>query len=162
MTLPPADAPTAARFGQADLQLHTAHGDGMAGAREVLDRVQSHTDLDVVAVTDHDDVAGALEARAVHARGDYGFEFVPGIEVTTRSGHLLALWVDVPIRSFRSLAETVRAIHRAGGLAVVPHPFSYLTRSIGQRALQRVLAEGDPETRPGRHRAGERDARGSP
>ena len=128
--------------------MHTAHGDGMADALELLERVQSHTTLDVVAVTDHDDVEGALQAREVHARGNYAFEFVPGIEVTTRSGHLLALWVEVPIRSLRSLEETVRAIHRAGGLAVVPHPFSYLTRSVGQRALERLLAQGDPETRP--------------
>jgi len=70
------------------------------------------------------------------------------VEVTTRSGHLLALWVEEPVRSLRPLGETVAAIHGAGGLAVVPHPFSYLTRSVGRRALERLLAEDDPETRP--------------
>ena len=141
-------ADPAVRFGQADLQIHTAFGDGMAEAVELFDRVERLTDLDVIAVTDHDDVRGALQARELHARGDYCFDFVPGVEVTTRSGHLLALWVEEPIRSFRPLSETVAAIHHAGGLAVVPHPFSYLTRSVGQRALERLLAEDDPETRP--------------
>ncbi|MDP6604818.1 MAG: PHP-associated domain-containing protein [Dehalococcoidia bacterium] len=138
----------APRFGVADLQLHTAFGDGMASAREVLDRVEHQTSLDVIGVTDHDDVGGALEARELHARGDYSFELVTGIEVTTRSGHLLALWVDEPVASFRPLGETISTIHGAGGLAVIPHPFSYLTRSVGQRALERLLREDDPRTRP--------------
>jgi predicted metal-dependent phosphoesterase TrpH len=137
-----------ARFGQADLQVHTAHGDGMASARELFEIVEAATDLDVIAVTDHDDVRGALKAREEHARGRYRFEFVPGIEVTTRSGHLLALWVDRPIRSLRPLGETIASIHRAGGLAVIPHPFSPLTRSVGRRALEALLARGDPEQRP--------------
>ena len=138
----------ATRFGAADLQVHTSYGDGMADARAIFDRIQATTSLDVVAVTDHDDIGGALLAREVHASGEYRFEFVPGIEVTTRSGHLLALWVDQPIASFRPLAETVATIHRLGGLAVIPHPFSYLTRSIGQRTLERLLALGDSEATP--------------
>jgi predicted metal-dependent phosphoesterase TrpH len=136
------------RFGTADLQIHTSHGDGMADAHALFERIETRTDLDVVAVTDHDDVRGALLARDVHARGNYTFEFVPGIEVTTRSGHLLALWVDEPVRSFRPLAETIETVHRMGGMAVIPHPLSYLTRSVGERALDRLLAAGGPEARP--------------
>jgi predicted metal-dependent phosphoesterase TrpH len=143
-----AEPPPLQRFGSADLQLHTAHGDGMADARALLEHVEQRTDLDVIAVTDHDDVRGALLARELHAQRAYPFEFVPGIELTTRAGHILALWVDRPLRPFRSLPESIDAIHRAGGIAVVPHPFSYLTRSIGQRALERLLALADPATRP--------------
>jgi len=135
-------------FGRADLQVHTAYGDGMASAEELFERVEALGDLDVIAITDHDDVRGALEAADLHARGAYHFDLVPGIEVTTRSGHVLALWVDRPIPSLRSLDETIAAIHRAGGLAVIPHPFSYLTRSIGQRSLERLLRRADAETRP--------------
>lgn len=136
------------RFGRADLQVHTAHGDGMEDARTLFERVELRGELDVVAITDHDDVRGALEARDVHARARYHFDLVTGIEVTTLQGHLLALWIDQPIPSFRSLETTVAAIHRAGGLAVVPHPFSALTRSVGRRALERVLAIEDPTTHP--------------
>lgn len=143
-----ADGPRPYRFGTADLQIHTSYGDGMADARGLLARIEERTDLDVVAVTDHDDIGGALLAREVHARGNYSFEFVPGVELTTRAGHLLALWVDEPLRPLRPLGETVAAIHRMGGVAVIPHPFSYLTRSVGQRALERLIAEGDPETLP--------------
>lgn len=136
------------RYGLADLHLHTSAGDGMMDARASFERVEHETELDVVAVTDHDDIGGALAARELHARGDYRFELVTGIELTTRSGHLLALFIDEPLRPLRPLAETVAEIHRRGGMAVVPHPLSYLTRSIGQRTLDRLLASGDPELRP--------------
>lgn len=143
----PGDSPLA-RFGTADLQVHTSYGDGMAGAQEIFERVERLAGLDIIAVTDHDDIRGALLAREVHARGNYSFEFVTGVELTTRAGHLLALWVDEPLRPLRPLGETIATIHRAGGVAVLPHPFSYLTRSVGQRALERLLAQGDPETTP--------------
>jgi hypothetical protein len=142
----PSDEP--AGFGRADLQVHSDSGDGMASARAIFDRVEALAALDVIAITDHDDVGGALAAQELHARGDYHFAFVPGIEVTTRAGHLLALWVEQPIRSLRPLDETIAAIHAAGGIAVIPHPFSYLTRSVGQRALERLLRDADDETRP--------------
>ncbi len=136
------------RFGRGDLQVHTSHGDGMEDARELFERIELRGELDVIAITDHDDVRGALEAREVHGRSRYHFDLVTGIEVTTLQGHLLALWVDVPIPSFRSLEATVAAVHRAGGLAVVPHPFSALTRSVGRRSLERVLAIEDATTHP--------------
>ncbi len=136
------------RFGRADLQVHTAYGDGMANARTIFERVEVLGELDVIAVTDHDDIGGALEARDVHARAPYHFDLVTGIEITTHHGHLLALWVEAPVRSFRSLEATIAAIHEQGGLAVVPHPFSLLTRSIGRRTLERVLAIADTTTHP--------------
>lgn len=120
----------------------------MVDASTLFARVEAATDLDVLAVVDHDDVRGALLAREVHARGNYRFEFVPGIELTTLSGHLLALWIDQPVRPFRSLEESIETIHRLGGLAVLPHPFSYLTRSVGRRGLERVLRTTGLEAHP--------------
>lgn len=149
----PSDVPederaAARRFGRADLQVHTSLGDGMEDARGIFERAELRGELDIIAITDHDDVRGAIEARDVHAQSRYHFDLVTGIEVTTLQGHLLALWVDVPIASFRSLPATVAAIHRAGGLAVVPHPFSALTRSVGRRGLERLLAIADQDTHP--------------
>jgi predicted metal-dependent phosphoesterase TrpH len=139
------------RFGTADLQVHTSHGDGMADARALFERIERQTDLDVVAVTDHDDIRGALVAREVHARGNYMFEFVPGIEVTTRSGHLLALWVDEPVRSFRSLAETVATVHRMGGVAVRGRRGAYpLSRTHGGGAARGDRGPSDGGNQPGR------------
>ncbi|MEX2445996.1 MAG: PHP-associated domain-containing protein [Dehalococcoidia bacterium] len=148
MTHAMTDGPRAARFGRADLQIHTAYGDGMEDARALFEAIELRGELDVVAITDHDDIGGALLAREVHAQAPYHFDFVTGIEVTTQQGHLLALWVEEPVPSFRSLEATVAAVHRAGGLAVVPHPFSLLTRSVGRRSLERVLAIEDEATHP--------------
>lgn len=134
-------------MGVADLHIHTRYGDGMATVPEVLDYVQDHTDLDVIAVTEHDTMRAAHEARDLHARGSYRFDLVPGMEVTTLDGHLLALWVDEPLPSFRRAEETLAAIHDQGGLAVVPHPLSWLTRSVSAGVLRRIAALDDDAVR---------------
>ena len=141
MSEPHSTAQPSTLFGRADLQVHTSYGDGMDDPITIFDRVERDAFLDVIAVTDHDDVGGALAAREVYerTREHWGFELVTGIEVTTIHGHLLALWVDRPIPSFKPLEHTIALIHEAGGIAVVPHPFSLLTRSIGRRTLERVL-----------------------
>jgi predicted metal-dependent phosphoesterase TrpH len=128
------------RYGIADLHIHTSGSDGVATPEQVLDYVQRCTRLSVVAITDHDDLAPSLRAREAHARsGCSGFEIVTGMEVTTIEGHLLALFVEERVASFHSLPATLDAIHRQGGLAVIPHPMSPLTRSIGRHGIERIL-----------------------
>jgi len=129
------------RRGTADLHVHTTGSDGMGSPAQVLVYAAEHTTLAVVAVTDHDDLRPALQARELHARhGGYPFDFVPGMEVTTIEGHLLALYVEERIPSFCSLPAALDAIHAQGGLAVIPHPMSPLTRSIGRHGIERILA----------------------
>ena len=130
------------RFGRADLHVQTSRGEGASEARAIFDRIERRDELDVVVVADRDCIEGALEARAVHVAGDYGFEFVPGLVVTSADGPVLALWVDDPIASGGSLGETVAAIHAVDGVAVVPHPFARLMRSVSRGALERVLHDG--------------------
>lgn len=134
-------------MGTADLHIHTRYGDGMATVPELLRFVQEHGDLDVIAVTEHDTLRAADETRNLHARGGYRFDLVCGMEVTTLDGHLLALFIDEPVASFRRMEETLAAIHRQGGLAIVPHPLSWLTRSVNTRVLERVAAAADPAVR---------------
>lgn len=111
--------------------------------RELLDHVEHYTDLDVIAITDHDEVAGALEARELVSRGGYSFDVVTGTEVTTRDGHLLALFVEQRFPMLRSLEETVAAVHAAGGVCIVPHPLSWLTLSVGKRRLLRLQSRAN-------------------
>jgi predicted metal-dependent phosphoesterase TrpH len=132
--------PEVARPGKADLHIHTSFSDGMANAREVLGFVERFTDLDVIAVTDHDDIRGAWLAREAWAHGRYRFQMVTGVEVTTNEGHLLGLFVEDPLPNLCPVEEAVEAIHRQGGLAVVPHPLSRLTRSLDARNLRRIGA----------------------
>lgn len=127
--------------GKADLHIHTRYGDGMATVRDVLDYVERATDLAVIAITEHDTLRAADEARGLHARGGYRFGLVAGEEVTTLDGHLLALFIDEPVPSFRRMEPTLEAIHRQGGLAIVPHPLSFLTRSANKRVLERIARD---------------------
>jgi len=128
--------------GRADLQLHSDLGDGLNSPAEILDAAET-VGLDIIALTDHDDIRGSFLLRDLAAKRGSPVTVVAGIEVTTRAGHLLALFVEDEIPMFRSLSETVIAIHRAGGIAIVPHPLSYLTFSVGERALRTLAARGD-------------------
>ncbi len=132
-------------MGRADLQLHSDLGDGLASPAEILAAAE-RAGLDVIALTDHDDIRGSFLLRDLAARAGSRIEAVTGIEVTTRSGHLLALFVETDIPMFRPLPETIVTIHRAGGIAIVPHPLSYLTFSIGERTLRQLAARGDDES----------------
>src|SRR5213080_3937663 len=130
-------------LGRADLQLHSDLGDGLSSIEEILDSAEK-AGLDVIALTDHDDIRGAFELRELAARRSSPVEIVTGVEVTTRSGHLLALWIEEELPMFGALAATIAQIHELGGLAVVPHPLSYLTFSIGEGSL-RSLHRGSAE-----------------
>jgi predicted metal-dependent phosphoesterase TrpH len=134
-------------MGKADMHLHTLYSDGTASVRALLDHVEQHTDLDLVAITDHERIDGALRARELHAAGDYRFELVVGEEVTTRRGHVLALFVEERIPALRTLAETLERIHDQGGLAIAAHPMAPLTPSLGSRSLLWAHAANDPRHR---------------
>jgi predicted metal-dependent phosphoesterase TrpH len=126
-------------MGSADLHLHTSYGDGLIELTELLDYVEEQSDLDVIAVTEHDQIDAAMRLRELHARGRYRFDVVVGAEVTTLEGHLLALFIEEPVPSLRPLARTLDLVHKQGGLCIVPHPMSPLTRSVGRRGIERVV-----------------------
>lgn len=131
-------------MGKADLHIHTALGDGMAEIPELLDYVEENTDLTAIAITEHDDLEPAHVARDMRARRRYRFDVIAGTEVTTLEGHLLALFIEEPVPSLKPLVETIEAVHRQGGLCVIPHPMSWLTRSLGQSTIERIQAhDGD-------------------
>ena len=64
---------TSPRIGKADLHIHTSLGDGLASVEQIFDFVQNYTDLDVIAITDHDDSRGALQALDLIERKNYRF-----------------------------------------------------------------------------------------
>ena len=108
-------------IGAADLHIHTDASDGFASVYEVLSHIEHHTTLDVIAITDHDVMDASL--WAYEHRHEYSFDIIPGVEVSSKEGHILALWVTQPILRDMSLVDTVKAIHDRGGTAVLAHPF---------------------------------------
>jgi len=129
-------------MGSADLHLHTLASDGLIGARDLVDHVEAHTDLDVIAVTDHDETAAALEAREWAAMRGYRVQVIPGVEVSTRDGHLLALFVEERPPALWSLQKTAGWVVERGGVCLAPHPLTRWTHSLNARALARAIAAG--------------------
>jgi len=107
--------------GRADLHMHTTESDGWPEPHALVDHARV-AGLDVIAVTDHDTIEGALRARE-HAEARSKLQVVIGEEVSSRDGHIVALFIERRIRPGMSAASTVHAIHDQGGLAVAVHPF---------------------------------------
>jgi predicted metal-dependent phosphoesterase TrpH len=129
-------------WGRADLHLHTLASDGLLSVPELLDEVEQATDLDVIAITDHDEIESSLEARELALREQYRFRVIPGVEVSTRDGHLLALFIEERPPALRPLLATAEWIVERGGLCVAPHPFTRLTHSLGARTLGPAVRAG--------------------
>ncbi|HYR50180.1 MAG TPA: CehA/McbA family metallohydrolase [Candidatus Eisenbacteria bacterium] len=108
--------------GRADLHMHTTASDGWPTPHELVDHAARRARLDVIAVTDHDTIEGALRARE-HAAKRARFHVIVGEEVSSRDGHIVALFLERRVRPGMSAAATVHAIHDQGGLAIAAHPF---------------------------------------
>lgn len=103
--------------------MHTDASDGGFSPSQLLEYVEHKTDLDVLGITDHDTIDGALEAKRLHEQGDYRFDLVVGQEITTQDGHIIALFIEKEIPKELSARDTIRLIHKQGGLAIAAHPF---------------------------------------
>ncbi|MDI6897223.1 PHP domain-containing protein [Methanocella conradii] len=107
-----------------DLHVHTSYSqDGLSSVEEVL-KAAAAAGLDGVAITDHDTTAGAIHALEIVDRVAPGLLVIPGIEVSTRSGHLIVLGVTRDIPARMSVQETIKEAKRLGGTIVVPHPYN--------------------------------------
>jgi hypothetical protein len=105
---------------EADLHIHTTHSrDGNPTPREVVDAA-IRAGLFAIAITDHNTMGALKEAREA-ARGR-DILIVPGIEVSSQEGHMLALGVSEEVPADLAVDETVRRIEDLGGLAVAAHP----------------------------------------
>ncbi len=114
-------------LGKADLHIHSRYSDGRPEIKDILDYVEKETDLSVIAITDHDTIDGALEAKKLAVKKKYRFDIVVGEEVSSLEGHILALYIKERIPAGMSAHETLKAIKKQGGVAVAAHPF-YATR----------------------------------
>jgi predicted metal-dependent phosphoesterase TrpH len=135
------------RLGRADLHIHTLASDGTSGIVEILDHVEGATDLDVIAVTDHERIDAARAARAIARDRGLRFDVIVGEEVTTLGGHLLGLFLEERVKPFRSLRTTIAEIHAQGGLAIPAHPLVPYPLCAQGFVLRRLLGD-DARYRP--------------
>lgn len=118
-----------------DLHTHSRHShDSLTRAKDIV-RLAKKRGLTGVAVTDHNTIAGALEAQ--ESNDDTVFEVIIGSEVATDAGDVIGLFLSREIQS-RSAESVIEEIHDQGGLAVLPHPFR--TRPSSEDTARRVDA----------------------
>ena len=131
--------------GKADLHTHTKYSgmskirfmrfpDAVSEPAEVVEAAQRRG-LDVVCVTDHDTIEGALRAKRMKT----DVEVVMGEEVSSAGGEILGLFVNEDIPRGLTPEETIDRIHDMGGVAVAPHPFSVHCSSVEERLFELKL-----------------------
>jgi predicted metal-dependent phosphoesterase TrpH len=104
---------------KADLHVHTTYSNDSLITPQELVYYSKKNGLNAVAVTDHDCWGSAQKI----ARETTDFLIIPGMEVSSAEGHIVALNVKEPIPKGLTARETVLRIHAAGGVAVACHPF---------------------------------------
>ena len=108
---------------EVDLHMHTDHSPDCATPVEVLLETARDRGLGAIAITDHNEISGALEARRIAERtGD--IKVIVGEEVkTAEQGEVIGLFIEEKIPKGMTMQETIAEIRRQGGLVYVPHPF---------------------------------------
>ncbi len=125
-----------------DLHMHTDHSHDCATPVEVLLATARDRGLGAIAVTDHNEISGALEAASKAAQ--FGIKVIVGEEVKTASqGEVIGLFLTEKIPRGLTMAETVAEIKRQGGLVYVPHPFDRMHAVPDYEHLLEILDDVD-------------------
>jgi predicted metal-dependent phosphoesterase TrpH len=111
---------------EVDLHMHTDHSPDCATPVDVLLSTARERGLGAIAITDHNEVSGALEARELAER-EGGPKVIVAEEVkTAEQGEVIGLFIEEKIPRGLTMAETIAEIKRQGGIVYVPHPFDRL------------------------------------
>ena len=149
-------------MGKADTHLHTEYSGfnklGVMKFPESVTMPEQQVDhmrdlgMDVIAITDHDEIAGAFIAEK-YAKSKYDdIEVIVGEEVTTADGEIIGLFLNEKIPDMLPIEETVDIIRSQGGLTIAPHPFSFHVPGLKERILDldidgfEVINGGHPDT----------------
>ena len=119
-----------------DLHVHTRHShDSAAPVESVLQRCRDNG-LGLVAITDHDNIRGGLEARERAA----GFPVIVGEEIKSAQGDIIGLFLEEQVAPRLPALETVKRVKDQGGLVGVPHPFDRVRpTAMKKSALLEIL-----------------------
>jgi len=124
-----------------DLHMHTDHSYDCATPVEVLLAEARARGLGAIAVTDHNEISGALDARA---KAPPDLKVIVAEEVKTADqGEVIGLFIEEKIPRGMTLQETIDEIKRQSGLVYVPHPFDRLHSVPDYEHLLPVLDDVD-------------------
>jgi glycosyltransferase involved in cell wall biosynthesis len=123
-----------------DLHMHTDHSHDCVTPVEVLLATARARGLGAIAVTDHNEISGALEARAKAQ----GIQVIVGEEVKTADqGEVIGLFIEELVPRGLTLEQTIAEIRRQGGVVYVPHPFDRMHAVPDYEHLLAVLDDVD-------------------
>ncbi|HKH23551.1 MAG TPA: glycosyltransferase [Solirubrobacterales bacterium] len=126
-----------------DLHMHTDHSPDCATPAELLLETAKARGLGAIAITDHNEISGALEAREIADRIG-GIKVIVAEEVkTAHQGEVIGLFLAERIERGMSMSETIAEIRRQGGLVYVPHPFDRLHSVPDYEHLLEIVDEID-------------------
>jgi len=107
-----------------DFHIHTNFSyDGISSPREVVESAIARG-LDAICITDHHETKGALQALSFNYSKD--ILIIPGIEIRSKEGDILGINIREKIPDGLSAKETIIAVNKLGGLAIIAHPFVWL------------------------------------
>ena len=118
-----------------DLHVHSRFSADSTITGQELVHYAKKAGLDGVAVTDHDNMDGATKIAQ-----ETGFFIIPGMEVASLQGHVVALNIQKTIPSKLDIGETIEKIHDANGIAIACHPYGLLKGGLGRRTPSHVDA----------------------
>jgi PHP domain/Glycosyltransferase Family 4 len=125
-----------------DLHMHTDHSHDCETPVEVLLAAAKEVGLGAIAVTDHNEISGALEAREKAKAA--GVKVIVGEEVkTAEQGEVIGLFIEEKIPRGLTMEEAVAEIKRQGGLVYVPHPFDRMHAVPDYQHLLPILDDVD-------------------
>ena len=113
------------------------HSEDSYDGKEPVELILEHASdigLDGVVITDHDEIDESLRAAGIAS--EYGLIGVPGVEVSTSHGHLLAIGVDEKPHKRQPFMDTVERVRELGGAAVVPHPFQVTRHGVKKKRIE--------------------------
>lgn len=129
-------------MGKADLHIHSIYShDSTSSLEVILEQASNRVGLDAIAITDHNQIEGAL--KAVDLAPQYGIEVIPGMEISTRHGHLLGLFLQEQISPGLSATETIEKIAEQGGICIPAHPMNTTVSSFRAETIYQVLQHPD-------------------
>ncbi len=136
-----------------DLHIHSSYSpDGAVNPREIVKALRKKGFAGGV-IADHNTIQGGVEGERWGK--EMGVLMVPGVEVSTASGHVLGLGIREDVQRGMSVAETIEAIENMGGVAVAAHPYRFWS-GLGEREVRnnpfRVVEVKNGRSGPGSNR----------
>jgi predicted metal-dependent phosphoesterase TrpH len=122
-----------------DIHVHSSYSsDGTASPEEIL-RHAKKLGLHGVAITDHNEIKGSLKLWKEN-KGREDFAVLPGMEVSSTEGHILAMGITEPVPRDLTPGETINKIRELGGVAIASHPYRFWS-GLGEETVREAKFE---------------------